>query len=92
VPVDTRTIDEIIETSTDYAALEIHKDGGFITLYAPMTSFDGRTWIHPTYAKDLSFEEVSRRAVRIWRIRGSFWNVSGLQLIWSRDPIIRSAA
>ncbi len=92
MPIDTRTIDEIIETATDYAAQEIFKDGDSITLYAPITVIDGVTWIHPTHAKDLPFEEVSRRAVRIWKIRGSFWNIAGLRLIWSREPITRRAA
>ncbi len=57
-----------------------------VVFYAPVTRIDGITWIHPAWAKEYTWAEITLRAARIWRISGSLWNPVAFRLIWRGEP------
>jgi len=85
------TIDCIIAESTEFVCERWGQGEATVDRYAPLTrDAAGRVWIHPGWARDCSWEEMTARATSIWGISGSFWNVGGFVLIYRRgDPRIK---
>lgn len=75
-----KTIDRLIAESTEFVCEKWVTSG--LCWYAPVTRWNGMTWVHPTWAKEVSWEEITRRATRIWEVHGSLWNPSGCRIVW----------
>ena len=78
------SLDQLIETSTEFVCEQWGQAEGTLTLFAPVTRIDGITWIHPAWARESTWAEMQQRATRIWCVRGSLWNPREYVLIWER--------
>jgi hypothetical protein len=78
-----KTVDELVQASTEFVCETWGAGEASITFYAPVTRWDGGVWIHAAWARDLPWCEVKTRATRIWSVRGSLWNPLAFKLIWS---------
>ena len=83
-----KTLDLIIQESREFVCEPWGEGEASITRYAPVTHFEGITWIHPAWAREATWPEITLRADRIWRVRGSLWNPIGFHLIWRGEPIL----
>jgi hypothetical protein len=85
-----KTINKIISESTDYVFEELGRGGkATILRFAPVTQLDGVVWIHPTYAKEATLDEMKRHASHIWRVT-SLWNPGQPKLVYT-DRLRRAA-
>lgn len=88
--------DREIAGSTEFVCEWWGRGEGVIAFYAPVTREKGAVWIHPTWARSTSWEEMTRRATRIWGIRGSLWNPRDFTLLYARETepaaLLRKAA
>ena len=81
-----KTIDVIIAESTEFVFEEIGRGAmGKILRFAPVTRFDGCVWIHPTYAREATFDDMKTRASIIWRVT-SLWNTGTFKLAYKNYP------
>jgi len=91
-----RLQDEEIAASTEFVCEEWGRGEATVAFYAPVTRRGRALWIHPTWARTASWEEMKRRATRIWLIRGSLWNPREFTLIHTREsepaPLLQKAA
>jgi len=77
---------EAIAESTEFVCERWGKGEEWIAFYAPVTRLNGALWIHPTWMREYRWEDLVRRATRVWLISGSFWNPGGFRLIHRREP------
>ena len=77
-----KTMDQLIRESREFVCESWGKGEANVVFYAPVTRFDGRTWIHPAWAREAVWSDITLRADRIWRVSGSLWNPLGFRLIW----------
>lgn len=84
-----KTIPQLISESTEFvcAELGIGKDEYKILRFAPVTRFDGKVWIHPTWAKEATLDDMRRRASVIWKVV-DFWNPGEWRLIHQINPAL----
>jgi hypothetical protein len=75
-------MDRAIAESTEFVCEKWGVGNASVSWYAPVTRADGVTWVHPTWAREASWEEITKRATRIWKVTGSLWNPSGFRLVW----------
>lgn len=84
-----KTFPEIIAESTEFVCAEM----GFgtedkkILRFAPVTRVDGKVWIHPTYAKESTLDEMRKCASIIWKVV-DFWNPGEFRLIHRMNPAL----
>jgi len=81
-----KTRDQIIRESREFVCESWGKGDASVLFYAPVTHEDGGTWIHPAWAREATWGEMTLRADRIWRVAGSFWNPIEFRLIWRAEP------
>ena len=81
-----KTIDYIIQESREFVCEQWGKGEASVVFYAPVTRMYGITWIHPTWARECTWGEITARAARIWRVSGSLWNPVAFRLIWRETP------
>ena len=80
-----KTLDRMIAESTEFVCERWGQGEAFVEFYAPLTrGTDGITWIHPAWARDYPWEEITARATCIWRVSGSLWNPGTLTLVFCR--------
>lgn len=77
-----KTLDLIIRESREFVCETWGKGEASVVFYAPLTRIDGITWIHPAWAREYTWKEITFRAARIWQISGSLWNPGTFRLIW----------
>lgn len=80
-----KTLDAIIRESREFVCESWGIGDAKVFFYAPVTRFGGRTWIHPAWAREAAWPEITLRADRIWQVSGSLWNPGGFRLVW-RGP------
>jgi hypothetical protein len=80
-----KTLDQIIRESREFVCESWGKGDANVLFYAPVTRFDGRTWIHPTWAREATWWDMTQRADRIWRVSGSLWNPGEFRLVWRAE-------
>jgi len=83
-----KTLDLIIRESREFVCEHWGPRNAGVTFYAPLTRVDGLTWIHPTWAKEYRWDEITAKATRIWRVSGSLWNPVGFSLIWREESTL----
>lgn len=83
-----KTLDQLIRDSREFVCEQWGPNGASVAFYAPLTRLDGITWIHPAWAKEYPWMEITARATRIWRISGSLWNPGHFRLIWRGTAIL----
>jgi len=81
-----KTMDVIIRESREFVCEHWGQGEASVVFYAPLTRIDGITWIHPAWAKEYTWAEITLRADRVWRVAGSLWNPIGFRLIWRGLP------
>ena len=81
-----KTMDRIIRESREFVCEHWGQGDASVVFYAPLTRVDGITWIHPAWAREASWGEITLRAARIWRVSGSLWNPVAFRLIWRSEP------
>lgn len=81
-----KTMDRIIQESREFVCEHWGQGEASVVFYAPLTRIEGITWIHPAWAKEYAWDEITRRAARIWRVSGSLWNPVAFRLIWRGEP------
>jgi len=77
-----KTMDCIIRESREFVCERWGQGEASVAFYAPVTRIDGITWIHPAWAKEATWGEITARAARIWRVSGSLWHPVAFRLIW----------
>jgi len=77
-----KTLDRLIIESTEFVCEEWDADQGGLQWYAPVTRMGDVVWVSPTWAKESTRVEMTRRATRIWQVNGSLWNPKGFRLVW----------
>lgn len=91
-----RFYDHEITASTEFVCELWGRGEATVAFYAPVTRHGGFIWIHPTSARNASWEEMKRRATRIWQVHGSLWNPRDFTLIHTREtepaPLLQKAA
>jgi|GEM_PF-1769447 len=80
------TLDHLIRESREFVCEHWGAGEASVAFYAPLTRIDGVTWIHPAWAREYTWEEITGRATRIWRVSGSLWNPLAFRLIWRGAP------
>ncbi|MEI8235503.1 MAG: hypothetical protein WCH57_12580 [Verrucomicrobiota bacterium] len=83
-----KTLDQLIRESREFVCESWGVGDANVLFYAPVTRFDGRTWIHPAWAREAAWSEITVRADRIWRVSGSLWNPLAFRLIWRGDAVL----
>jgi len=83
-----KTLDRLIQESREFVCEQWGQGEASVAFYAPVTRMDGITWIHPAWAKESTWRDITLRADRIWRVSGSFWNPVGFRLIWRGEPAL----
>ena len=81
-----KTMDHIIRESREFVCEHWGQGEACVVFYAPLTRIDGITWIHPAWAREGTWGEITARAARIWRVSGSLWNPVAFRLIWRGEP------
>jgi len=81
-----KTMDRIIQESREFVCEHWGQGEASVVFYAPLTRIDGITWIHPAWAKEYTWREITLRSARIWRVSGSLWNPVAFRLIWRGEP------
>jgi len=80
-----KTLDRLIEASTEFVYEQWGRGEASLMFFAPVTRDAGTVWTHPTWAREYTWDEITRKATRIWRVRGSLWNAQEYSLVWTRD-------
>jgi len=75
-------MDGEIAASREYVCEQWGSGEATVEFFAPVTRQNGRIWVHPTWAKQMTLEEAMRCADRIWRVTGSLWNPAAFQLVY----------
>ena len=82
-----KTRNQIIQESREFVCEAWGKGEASVLFYAPVTHEDGGTWIHPAWAREATWAEMTQRADRIWRVSGSFWNPLEFRLVWRAEAL-----
>ena len=81
--IETR--DRSIMASTEFVSESWGQGDATVVFYAPLTRENGMIWLHPAWAREYPWEEITRRATRIWKVTGSLWNPREFVLIWGME-------
>lgn len=76
------TTDGEISASREYVCEQWGSGEAVVELYAPVTRQGRRTWVHPTWARQMTLEQAKRCADRIWQVTGSLWNPTAFRLVY----------
>jgi hypothetical protein len=79
---ELKTLPQLIAESREFVRQTWGQEEACLHFYAPLTRMDGLTWVHPAWAREASWRDITRRAERIWSLSGSFWIPGLFRLIW----------